>query len=751
MTPQLTDNSLSSLDFKNFARILSALVPGFSGGALYDLSSNNLWISASLEKSAKAEIELFMETQEGNWASDVKKDFQPQRISGDYLLFPHTLSDHTQEPIGTLILLIQTKSDVDVGALEKKMTAAINAIAAIISGEYQLNAELNAMANELTERYEELNLVYDTGDHASSFSAVKRALRQLVENSCVYMDVPFAAILLLDKKIYIEHIRDQQALDKKGLLDPELNRLYLWTLEKNVPLVLNDENDPVWGQLKIDLPYKLLSCPVTDKIGNNLGILVALKERSAEDFFNSDRNLLMVMANKASKVIQTNYDSLTGLLNLQAFKYFLKKIHFSASQLVPVSHTVLYIDMDHIQVINENLGHQAGDEVLRSTGKLIKRLIRDIDIAARLSGDKFGVLLYNCSPDRGMAISKRISEDIKNQELMWNGKKVQLSACIGLASITANTQSTMSALDEAEIACNAAKEEGKSRISFFKFGDVDLTGLKEEMRWAQMLEESLSKNNFKLYCQKIYTLQKESDQFRYEILLRALDDKGMILEPNKFIPAAERYKMMPAVDRWVISNSLGLLNSFWKNLQVRQNLWSINISGQSFRDETFLDFIVSSLQNLAIPPACICFEITETAAIGNLIAAQRLIQSLHELGCTIALDDFGSGLSSFTYLKNLNVDYLKIDGLIVKDIVENNISLAMVKAIQDVAGALQIKTVGEYAENEAITEELSRIGVDYAQGYFIGRPVPLENELENIIAAESNEEEGSPLETGREA
>ena len=745
MNRQLTDNALTSLEFNHFARILSALVPGFSGGALYDFDCNNLCMSSNFAVNVKDEVELFLVEQKNNRASDANGDLGTKRLSKDFLLFTHILCDHAREPFGTLIILVRAEGGIDVGTLEKKMAEATNAIAAIISGEFQTNAELNAMALELTERYEELNLVYDTTDQASSFSAVKRALRQLIKNCCEYMNVPFAAIQLFDNRVCIQHVDDSQVIDSKGLMASVLNRLYFWTLEKNLPLVLNDEKDPAWNELKIKLPYKLLSCPVTDEAGNTLGIIISLKEKSAEDFVNSDRNLLTVMSSKASKIIQTNYDSLTGLLNLQAFKYFLGKIHISPSQLIPKNHTVLYIDLDHIQMINENMSHQAGDEVIRATGKLIKRLIRNIDIAARIGGDTFGVLLYSCPPDRGLTISKRISNEIMQQELMWNGKSVDISACIGLATINANKQNPISALDDAEIACKAAKEEGKSKISFFKFGEVDHTGLREEMHWAQILQDSLSNNNFRLYCQKIYALKKESSPLHYEILLRGLDNKGAIMVPEKFIPAAERYKLMPSIDRWVISNVLSILEKFRENLQDKQVIWSINISGQSFRDESFLDFIESSLQGSTIPPTSICFEITETAAIGNLIAAQNFIKSLRNLGCTISLDDFGSGLSSFTYLKNLDIDYLKIDGTIVRDVAVNNIAKAMVKAIKDIAQALEVQTIGEYAENGDIVEQLSGMGIDYAQGYHIGRPLHLENEIHNILADDTNGEERHSL------
>jgi diguanylate cyclase (GGDEF)-like protein len=744
MDRQQIGSPLTSLDFDHIARIFSTLAPGLSGGALYDFGSRNFRLSFGFTENAKEEVKLLLEEKLPTWESGPTEKLYTRRLSDDLLLFSQVLFNHAQEALGALVIAFQPDSEADSDALQKKMVAAINGIAAIISSNLQLNVELNAMAQELTERYEELNLVYDTVDQAHSFSAVKRALRQLVKNCSVYMDVPYVDVLLLDKKISMHHAKDLRELGNKDAIDKELGKLYTWTLETNRSLVLNESDDPSWAEVKIRLPYKLLSCPVMDKMGNTLGVLVALKDKTAEDFINSDRNLLIVMANKASKIIQTNYDSLTGLLNLEAFEYFLEKIYFSPGQFGPEHHTVLYIDLDHMQVINETMSHQAGDEALQAIAQAIKRLIRDIDIAARIGGDKFGVLLYNCSPDRGMTISQRISNEIKKQEIAWNGKKIQLSACIGLASISSSSKNALSALDDAEIACNAAKEEGKNKISFFKFGDVDLSGKRDEMHWAQMLQDLLDKNKFTLFCQKIQTLKKENGSLYYEILLRAQDDKGYIIEPKKFIPAAERYKMMPVIDRWVISNVLDVLEKFWEGLQHFQAIWSINISGQSIREEGFLDFVLDSMQNRLVPAGAFCFEITETAAIGNLIAAQNLIKNLQKIGCTIALDDFGSGLSSFNYLKNLDIDYIKIDGSIVKDVVENHVARAMVKAVKDVAEALELPTIGEYVENDAIAGQLSRLGIDFAQGYHIGRPVPLENELNGIITdknpAKGNEE-----------
>lgn len=745
MTQQPADNSSIPLEFNHFTSILSALVPGFTGSALYDLGGNNLWMSPEFAESVEDEVRLFLEERKTDLASGAVGELEPKCLSGDILLFSHILFNHLREPTGIFILLIQPEYGMKADALKKKMAPAVKAIAAILSEGYQLNTELNSMANELIEHYEELNLVFGATEQENRFSAIRATLQKLVKDCALNMHASYSAIILPDKNIHINHVGDTQAFENITLIDTQLNHLSSWTRQTNRSLVLNDEKDPAWDELNIELPYKLLSHPVYDQAGSTLGIIVSLKEKNAEDFVNIDKNLLMVIADKVSKTIQSNYDTLTGLMNLETFKYHLDNIPSSKNLIDPKTHTVLYVDMDQMKMINEILSHQAGDEVLRTVGELIQKLIRDQDIVARIGGDIFGILLYNCPPERGLIISRRIIDEIANLKILWNQKNIPITACIGLASSNIDALNILSTLNDAEIACSIAKEEGKNKIRFFKIGDVDHTSRKDEMRWANVVQDSLNKNNFVLYCQKIQALTKEGAPLFYEILLRALDDKGEIVEPSKFISAAERYKLMPSVDRMVIINTLGVLEKFWENLQHKEVKWSINLSGQSFRDETFLDFIISRLQNSKIPSSCICFEITETAAIGNLIAAQNLIQSLRNIGCIIALDDFGSGLSSFNYLKNLHIDYLKIDGSIIKDIVENQVARTMVKAIKDIAHALQLITIGEYVENELIAEQLSRLGVDYAQGYFFGRPVPLENEIKNIIAVQNTGEEGSSL------
>ena len=718
--------------FSHIADMLSALVPGFSGGALYDLAGNTLWVSADIPEAVEGGINPFLAESTAELATGVAMELKPHRLDNGIVLFSHALADHSRKPFGVIVVLIRPERGMSE-EITNKINTAVKAVAAILSEGYQLNDELNTMANELLERYEELNLIFSADKEDSHLLEMREALEKIVAESALNMKVSCSALIMPDKMIRIRHFNGSGFCDNMASLDKQLDNLYQWTKHTNRSLVINDEKDPVRGLINLHLPCKLISHPVIDRYGDTIGIIASLKEKDAKDFFNSDKNILQVIANKVSTLIQANFDSITGLLNLEAFKLHLGSIPPPVRPDHPMHHLLLYIDLDNLRVINESYGHEAGDEVLRTVGNIIQRFIRDQDLVARIDHDNFGVLLYNCMPERGLAISKRISDGIADHKIPWDEENIQITASIGLAYSDTGEQDLLKVLDDAEIACSIAKEEGKNRISFFRYKDVDHSGRKDEMRLASILQDSLNKNNALLYCQKIQALGIEDSPLFYEVLIRVLDDKNKILTPHSFIPAAERYKLMPLIDRFVIKHTLNTLDKYWETLQHTKNLWSINISGQSFQDEKFLDFILNKIKHASVPATSICFEITETAAIENLTIAQNFINILRNVGCMIALDDFGSGLSSFNYLKNFNIDFLKIDGDIIKDIAKSHSAMTMVKAIQGVARSMKLVTIGEYVENEFIAEQLTRLGVNYGQGYLFGRPTLLKDELQEVV------------------
>jgi diguanylate cyclase (GGDEF)-like protein/PAS domain S-box-containing protein len=421
---------------------------------------------------------------------------------------------------------------------------------------------------------------------------------------------------------------------------------------------------------------------------------------------------------------QADHDSLTGLANRNNFDRQLKRAIALAHQ-ENGDHALCYLDLDQFKIINDTCGHLAGDELLRQLGALLKNHIRQYDFVARLGGDEFGILMYSCTSAQAFNACEKLRDLIKDFTFAWEDRSFNIGVSIGIASINVTSGNAVDLLKEADAACYAAKERGRNRVHVFSPDDEDLALRQGEMQWVEKIRLGLVQNRFCLHGQVIVPLQDSDEGLHFEVLVRYRDDRGNIVPPGAFFPAAERYNLAPELDRWIIATLFEWLSSQPDFLQAL-SLCSVNLSGLSLCDETMLQFISSQFQQWGVPSNKLCFEITETAAISNLSQATHFINELKKLGCLFSLDDFGSGLSSFAYLKNLSVDYVKIDGLFVKDILDDKVDLAMVKAINEVGHVMNKKTVAEFVENEAIFELLKILNIDYAQGYGIGRPVPLE-------------------------
>ncbi len=357
--------------------------------------------------------------------------------------------------------------------------------------------------------------------------------------------------------------------------------------------------------------------------------------------------------------------------------------------------------------------------------------MRERDTLARLGGDEFAVLLGECPLDQGVRIANQLRELVQDLPFIWEGRSFGVGVSIGLVPITETTGDLSSLMSAADSACFAAKERGRNRVYVYQPGDTDLRQRQEEMHWLTRLHQTLAHDRLCLYYQPIVPLgQSTTDGTRGEILLRLIDERGQVLLPGNFILAAERYNQMLAIDRWVVRSTLAALGN--ASPVCAPARYGINVSGQSLSNIEFLNFVTEELDRASIGPSQICFEVTETAAIANLAAAMNFISTLKEKGCCFALDDFGSGLSSFAYLKTLPVDFLKIDGRFVKDMVNDPIDCAMVEAIHRVGHLMGIKTIAESVENRAISEKLKAIGVDYVQGYAIAKPRPFLEMIEAL-------------------
>lgn len=519
---------------------------------------------------------------------------------------------------------------------------------------------------------------------------------------------------------YSHYQRSKRYVSKDGQL--------LW-VRLNISLVRDQQNNPQYAIAMVE--------NITER------------KQAEEELLQTQERLEQLVKARSDQILQmneelswqANHDVLTGLYNRYEFERRLAQavtaIHNQKpqSQLRGVEHTLCYLNLDRFKLINDTLGHLAGDELLRQVSNILQNSCRQSDILARLGGDEFGLIFYQCSLEKAIDLSQSLLQKIQDFQFTWENQKSSIGFSIGLVPINNSSPGSSELLIAADAACYAAKQRGRSRVHVYQPNDAELIQYRSEAQWVGKIEEALSKNLFCLYYQSIAPIQTshQENHEHYEILIRLLDEHKQIVPPGLFLPAAERYNLMSKIDCWVINNfcsylqkklkaesqtSRGIGNSF-------KRLYTINLSGESINNDELLNFLKNQFQTYQIPTEIICFEITETVAVSNLDRAGQIIQEIRAMGCKIALDDFGSGMSSFGYLKYLPVDYLKIDGSFVKDIVDDPIDYAMVEAINRIGHVMGIETIAEYVANEQILRKIQAIGVDYAQGFGIAKPQPL--------------------------
>jgi diguanylate cyclase (GGDEF)-like protein/PAS domain S-box-containing protein len=426
---------------------------------------------------------------------------------------------------------------------------------------------------------------------------------------------------------------------------------------------------------------------------------------------------------------QANHDEMTGLFNRRYFERLLNDAIISARS-HHQHHVLCYLDLDQFKVVNDTCGHRAGDELLSQITTLLQGRVRVSDTLARLGGDEFGLLLNQCSPADAEKVADSLRSLVQDFRFVWQGKIFTIGVSIGLVAIDATSQSLSSVLSSADAACYAAKERGRNNIYVYHSNDQELERHRCKRQWISKIDQALLENRFCLYSQKIAPISHSKGIEHHEILLRMVDEAGKLIPPMMFIPTAERYHQIAAIDQWVIHSFFSSYRAyseqaFANGTAKEHGLYTINLSGGSVSSDLFLSFLKEQFAEHRIPPQAICFEITETTAIENLDQASQLIHSLKDLGCRFALDDFGSGMSSLAYLKNLPVDYLKIDGGFIKDIDSDHMDYVMVECFNRLSHLMGIQTIAECVESEAVLIKLQTIGVDYAQGYCLDRPHPL--------------------------
>lgn len=450
------------------------------------------------------------------------------------------------------------------------------------------------------------------------------------------------------------------------------------------------------------------AAPIRGKAGNTIGAVLVFHD--------------VTEAREASRKLayQATHDALTGLLNRSEFERLVEEI-LQDAKANDTNHAFCYMDLDQFKVVNDTCGHIAGDSLLVELARMIQHRVNDNDTVARLGGDEFGILLRNVPLKEARALAEDIRNRVRDYRFLWGGQSFEVGISIGVVPIRPDTQAVVDVFSNADIACFVAKDMGRNQIHVSNLDDVEQARRHLEMQWSVRIPSALENNRFVLFFQKIVPLDiSGKETIRCELLVRMLEEDGSLVLPGRLIPAAERFRHMPEIDRWVIHNALKLIALH----QARLNMagYAINLSGQSLGQEELLDFVKREILRSGVNPRLITFEITETAAIRNVSHAARFMTELKKMGCQFSLDDFGSGLSSFGYLKMLPVDYLKIDGSFVRNMLNDERDHSIVIAITQIAKTLNITCVAEWIEDEATFNALKEIGVDYGQGFFLHRP-----------------------------
>ena len=637
------------------------------------------------------------------------------------------VADESEKAVGLLIAIF-SKNDGKSSSFNPSLIKNILQPAIELIGDnLRVGREMRDLENSVDEIAKELEFVYAVDEKIHGASGRHSNLAQIVGRSGRYLGINYSVLLIPSKRIRISATHSNWKNVNRKALDRYLVDQLMPKLDGvRKPVIFEIPADNAPGSAKTG--YQALLCPLLDRQGNVEGVLAQLGKVNHRKFSKNDRRLISHIGRKVEYVIEQSFDSMTGLMSRSGFE---TQLHESYGTLKSDSdaHQIIYFDLDNLQLVNDTFSRKAGDEVIMSFSRLLAKDLPTSAVVSRLGGDAFCMLLTHASPDTALEYANRIRDDSSALRYLEGDKSLQVTMSIGIASFERSSGDEGNALTTARMACEAAKEHGRDRIEIYAEGNRSVVRRYDDMHLVAKIQQALDANGFELLAQPITSLSEDTTHPHFEILLRMEDGEGGRIQTRSLFSAAERYRMMPQIDRWVVSTTIAKLAEVREIVESQNATFAVNLSGQSLGDNDFLQFIEQEIDRSCLPDSSLCFEITESAAVSNLKKAQDFIDQLRERGCKISLDDFGAGLSSFAYLKNFNVDTLKIDGGFIRDISSNRISESMVAAITQVAKVMKLKTVAEYVETQETWTLIRELGVDFAQGHFIGKPVTLDSVL----------------------
>ena len=711
--------------------LLHSLVPRSQCFCFYDLDRECVWSSDGADDY---EIDNFVAELPDELIDGLHTEADCVRRtlnSGRTLLVLPVNGDETTK-LGLLIAVFSRNAGKS-SAFNPGMLASILAPAVDVIGEsLMLNRQLQHATREKDDVEQELSLVYEVDEKIHGMSRSHAGLAQLVGQSGRFLGIAYSVLLIPAKRIRVSATHSSWKSVNRKVLDRYLIEHMLPKLEGQRWPVVFEIPGVEGADGAVEEGYQTLLCPLMDKHGNLEGVLAQLGRVNDDEFNKAERRFMAHIVRKVEHVIERSFDAMTGLMNRSGFE---AQLHESAKSLVDTEepHQLIYFDLDNLQLVNDTFGRDAGDAVIIRFARLLEEDLSRNAVVSRLTGDDFCILLTHSNTEDAMQMAHAVRERGEQLRYLEGDKSLQVTMSVGIAEFSVRSEDLGRVLTTARMACEAAKDHGRDRIEVYDDQNLSIIRRHDDMQLVTQIQQALDSDGFELQAQAISSLKDGDERPRFEILLRMQDGDGNEVPTKALFSAAERYRLMPQIDRWVVSTTIARLADRADAINEMEANFSINLSGQSLSDDDILEFINEEIDQSGIAPERLCFEITESAAVSNLKKAQAFIDALRERGCRISLDDFGAGLSSFAYLKNFSVDTLKIDGSFIRDITDNRISESMVAAITQVAKVMELETVAEYVESEATRELIAELGVDYAQGHAIGKHEPLDKTLQRLL------------------
>ena len=720
--PTTMETESLETSFEPYGRLLRMLMPSLRGMVVHDGFSHLLWASEEWDSDEDPDI---VKDVIANALTDTAEFPGMARFDADRAFYSFAVRGEHVELLGVVTIQARLSGARTEGRPLQYVRQLVQPALECLRRELSLRSRLGSRERDLDVRERDLSLMLEMSSNQTATGDADE-FDLILKTSLEHMGCALAALWIPEKNIALSMTRSGNPMSPDSLQRAQ-QHLVAWMHLQQRTIVVNHISKVA---SEVAAPYKILACPVRHPSERVMGVLALFNPPSAHDFDSHQTRIAELLAKKITLIIQAQYDSSTGLMTRQSFER-------QAGSLLAVvgatdAHSILYLDIDRLHVINETFGMHVGDDVIVSVAERMGRVLPGGALAARISGDRLAAFIPNIGLDASAVIAQRICEGAASIVPRAGQGSFEVSVCVGVAPVGRAENALAHALATAEIACKAAKDRGRNRVEVFQDSDQSIIRRHTDILVIGKLRDALGTDGFRLDAQPILPLRGNYGRPRFELLIRMLGDRGEIIPPGKFLSSAERYQLMPTVDRWVVRRACELLGQHSASVGEDIARFAINLSGQSLQDETFLDFVVTQIRDSKLPPNVLCFELTETATIGNLDKAQHFLHTLQDLGCQFALDDFGTGVSSLAYLKDLSVNYLKIDGTFVRDSLQNPRSESMVKAIAQLAKVMCMETIAEYVETDALRVRMADLGVDYGQGFAMGRAQPLEELLEEL-------------------